>query len=65
MADLVFGCTGARAERYSATPALSFALPARAMAQNAIGSFVVLASDRIAEAPDAPGSQKLSMLLMG
>ena len=26
MADLVFGCTGARAERYSATPTLSFAL---------------------------------------
>jgi Family of unknown function (DUF6084) len=26
MADLVFGCTSARAERYSATPALSFAL---------------------------------------
>ena len=26
MADLVFGCTGANAERYSATPALSFAL---------------------------------------
>ena len=36
-----------------------------AMAQNAISSFVVLASDRVAEAPDAPGSQKLSMLLMG
>ena len=26
MADLVFGCTSARAERYSATPTLSFAL---------------------------------------
>jgi hypothetical protein len=36
-----------------------------AMAQNAISTFVVLASDRIAEVPDAPGSQKLSILLMG
>jgi len=26
MADLVFGCTGASAERYAATPTLSFAL---------------------------------------
>ena len=36
-----------------------------AMAQNAIGRFIVLASKRITEAPDTPGSQKLSMLLMG
>ena len=36
-----------------------------AMAQNAIGRFIVLASHRITEAPDTPGSQKLSMLLMG
>lgn len=36
-----------------------------AMAQNAISRFIVLASQRIAEAPDTPGSQKLSMLLMG
>src|SRR5271155_3439401 len=26
MADLIFGCTGATAERYSATPTLTFAL---------------------------------------
>ena len=36
-----------------------------AMAQNAISRFIVLASQRIAEAPDEPGSQKLSMLLLG
>jgi hypothetical protein len=36
-----------------------------AMAQNAISRFIVLASQRIAQAPDESGSQKLSMLLMG
>jgi hypothetical protein len=36
-----------------------------AMAQNAISRFIVLASHRIAEAPDEPESQKLSMLLLG
>lgn len=36
-----------------------------AMAQNAISRFIVLASHRMAEAPDEPGSRKLSMLLMG
>jgi hypothetical protein len=34
-----------------------------AMAQNAISSFIVLASRRIAESPEEPGSQKLSMIL--
>jgi hypothetical protein len=36
-----------------------------AMAQNAISRFIVLASQRIAEAPDESESRKLSMLLMG
>jgi hypothetical protein len=36
-----------------------------AMAQNAISRFIVLASQRIAEAPNEPESQKLSTLLMG
>lgn len=36
-----------------------------AMAQNAISRFIVLASERIAEQPDAPESQKFSMLLLG
>jgi hypothetical protein len=36
-----------------------------AMAQNAISRFIVLASKRIAEAPDEPESQKLSTLLVG
>ena len=36
-----------------------------AMAQNAISRFIVLASHRVAEAPEEPGSQKLSMLLLG
>lgn len=36
-----------------------------AMAQNVIRRFIVLASHRMTEAPDAPGSPKLSMLLMG
>jgi hypothetical protein len=34
-----------------------------AMAQNAISTFIVLTSHRIAQAPDDPGSQKLSTLL--
>ena len=40
-------------------------LELEAMAQNAISRFIVLASQRIAKAPDAPESQKLSTLLMG
>ena len=36
-----------------------------AMAQNAISRFIVLASQRIAEAPEEGESRKLSMLLMG
>ena len=36
-----------------------------AMAQNAISRFIVLASQRIAQRPDEPGSQKLSTLLLG
>ncbi len=35
-----------------------------AMAQNAISTFIVLASHRIAKVPDEPESQKLSMLLL-
>jgi hypothetical protein len=35
-----------------------------AMAQNAISAFIVKASRRIADRPDEPGSQKLSMLLL-
>lgn len=47
-------------------PIRSLTMPdLEAMAQNAIGRFIVLASQRIAEAPNTPGSQKLSMLLMG
>ena len=34
-----------------------------AIAQNAISRFIVLASQRIAQHHDQPGSQKLSMLL--
>jgi hypothetical protein len=34
-----------------------------AMAQNAISTFIVLASRRMAHEPEKPGSQKLSMLL--
>jgi hypothetical protein len=34
-----------------------------AMAQNAICTFIVLASRRLAEKPEEPGSQKLSILL--
>ena len=35
-----------------------------AMAENAISRFIVLASRRIKEAPNEPGSQTLSMLLI-
>jgi hypothetical protein len=35
-----------------------------AMAQNAISTFIVKASQRIATHPDDPESQKLSMLLL-
>ncbi|MGE0627590.1 MAG: hypothetical protein AB7O43_07155 [Hyphomicrobiaceae bacterium] len=35
-----------------------------AIAQNAISAFIVKASQRIADRPDEPGSQKLSMLLL-
>jgi hypothetical protein len=35
-----------------------------AMALNAISRFIVLASQRMAQHPDEPGSQKLSMLLL-
>lgn len=35
-----------------------------AMAQNAISTFIVKASQRIAQSPDESGSQKLSMLLL-
>ncbi|MBN8957115.1 MAG: hypothetical protein J0H17_11185 [Rhizobiales bacterium] len=35
-----------------------------ATAQNAISTFIVKASQRIANRPDEPGSQKLSMLLL-
>jgi hypothetical protein len=35
-----------------------------AMAQNAISTFIVKASQRIAQYPDEPGSQKLSTLLL-
>jgi hypothetical protein len=47
-------------------PIRSLTMPElEAVAQNAISRFIVLASQRIAEAPDEPGSQKLSTLLMG
>jgi hypothetical protein len=47
-------------------PIRSLTMPElEAMAQNAIGRFIVLASRRIAEAPDEPESQQLSTLLMG
>ncbi len=47
-------------------PIRSLTMPElEAMAQNAISRFIVLASQRIAEAPDEPESQKLSTLLMG
>ena len=36
-----------------------------AMAESASSRFIVLASQRIAQRPDEPGSQKLSMLLLG
>ena len=40
-------------------------LELEAMAQNAISTFIVLTSHRIAQRPNEPGSQKLSMLLLG
>ena len=47
-------------------PIRSLTMPElEAMAQSAISHFIVLASQRIAEAPDEPESQKLSTLLMG
>jgi len=47
-------------------PIRSLTMPElEAMAQNAISRFIVLASRRIAEAPDEPESRKLSMLLLG
>ncbi len=36
-----------------------------AMAESAISRFIVLASQRIEQAPDEPGSRKLSTLLLG
>jgi hypothetical protein len=47
-------------------PIRSLTMPElEAMALNAISRFIVLASQRIAQAPDDSESQKLSMLLMG
>ena len=47
-------------------PIRSLTMPElEAMAQNAISRFIVLASHRIAEEPDEPGSRKLSTLLLG
>jgi hypothetical protein len=47
-------------------PIRSLTMPElEAMAQNAISRFIVLASRRIAEAPDQPESRKLSILLLG
>ena len=47
-------------------PIRSLTMPElEAMAQNAISRFIVLASHRIAQAPDDSESRKLSMLLMG
>jgi hypothetical protein len=40
-------------------------LELEAMAENAISRFIVLASQRIAQASDDSESRKLSMLLMG
>ena len=36
-----------------------------AMAQNAISRFIVLASQRMAQEPESPQSQKFSTLLLG
>ena len=45
-------------------PIRSLTLPdLEAMAQNAISTFIVMASTRIRERPDEPESQKLSILL--
>jgi hypothetical protein len=47
-------------------PVRSLTMPElEAMAQNAISRFIVLASQRIAQAPNDPESRKLSMVLMG
>ena len=47
-------------------PIRSLTMPdLEAMAENAISRFIVLASQRMAQAPDEGGSRKLSMLLMG
>jgi hypothetical protein len=47
-------------------PIRSLTMPEiESMAQNAISRFIVLASQRIAEAPDEPESRTLSSLLMG
>jgi hypothetical protein len=47
-------------------PIRSLTMPElEAMAQNAISTFVVAASKRIAQRPDERGSRKLSMLLLG
>ncbi|MFN6952569.1 MAG: hypothetical protein ACK4NE_08275 [Albidovulum sp.] len=47
-------------------PIRSLTMPElEALAQNAISRFIVLASQRIAEAPGEPESQKLSTMLMG
>jgi hypothetical protein len=47
-------------------PIRSLTMPElEAMAQNAVSRFIVLASQRMAQAPDAPESRKLSMLLLG
>ena len=45
-------------------PIRSLTLPdLEAMAQNAISTFIVMASERIRERPDESASQKLSILL--
>lgn len=47
-------------------PIRSLTMPElEAIAQNAISRFIVLASHRIAQPRSDPGSQKLSMLLLG
>ena len=46
-------------------PIRSLTMPElEAMAQNAISRFIVLASERMAEEPDAPESRRLSTLLL-
>lgn len=47
-------------------PIRSLTMPElEAIAQNAISRFIVLASHRIAQCRSDPGSQELSMLLLG